>query len=97
LKRILFIDDENYILTAIERMLRQSQGRWEMRFANSGESALVALDASTFDVVIADMRMPDMDGIALLGFIRGRFPLTGRIILSGYSEAVQPRRIGIRH
>jgi DNA-binding NarL/FixJ family response regulator len=97
LKRILFIDDENYILTAIERMLRQSQGRWEMRFVNSGEGALEALDANAFDVVIADMRMPDMDGITLLGLIRDRFPNTGRIILSGYSEAAQIRSISIAH
>jgi DNA-binding NtrC family response regulator len=97
LKRILFIDDENYILTALERMLRQSQGRWEMRFTNSGEAALAALEASHFDVVIADMRMPDMDGITLLGHIRDRFPMAGRIILSGYSEAAQIRSIAIAH
>jgi len=78
-------------------MLRQSQGRWEMQFVNSGESALVALEVSTFDVVIADMRMPDMDGITLLALIRERFPMTGRIILSGYSEAAQIRSISIAH
>ena len=68
-----------------------------MLFENSGDSALAACDANPFDVVFSDMRMPGMDGITLLGHIRDRFPTTGRIILSGYSEAAQIRSISIAH
>jgi HD-like signal output (HDOD) protein len=85
-KRILFVDDEIKILDGIRRMLHAERSRWEMQFAVSGECALQACEAGSFDVVISDMRMPGMDGATLLGHIRDRFPSTVRIVLSGHSE-----------
>jgi HD-like signal output (HDOD) protein len=91
-KRILFVDDESKILDGIRRMLHADRERWEMHFALGGEAALQACDASAFDVVISDMRMPGMDGATLLTHIRNRFPTTARIILSGYSDASMTMR-----
>jgi len=85
-KRILFVDDESKILDGLKRMLHGDRQRWEMEFAVGGEAALKACEASSFDVVISDMRMPGMDGATLLGHIRDHYPSTARIILSGYSE-----------
>jgi putative nucleotidyltransferase with HDIG domain len=86
MKRILFVDDEIRILDGIRRMLYADRNRWEMEFALGGEAALTACSASSFDVVVSDMRMPMMDGATLLGRIRDLYPGTARIILSGYSE-----------
>ena len=92
MKRILFVDDEIRILDGIRRMLYAERKQWEMEFVLGGEAALQACEATSFDVVISDMRMPGMDGATLLGHIRDRYPATARIILSGYSEDSLARR-----
>jgi HD-like signal output (HDOD) protein/CheY-like chemotaxis protein len=67
-------------------MLRSQRDHWEVAFAQGGEAALAMLDAAPFDVVVSDMRMPGMDGAALLGCIRERYPEVIRFILSGHSD-----------
>lgn len=91
MKRILFVDDESKILEGLQRMLRPERHRWEMAFASGGAAALSLLEAAPFDVIVSDMRMPGMDGAALLKVVRAKYPNVLRIILSGYS--VQ-RRLG---
>ncbi|HXR37837.1 MAG TPA: response regulator, partial [Terracidiphilus sp.] len=54
--------------------------------APSGESALALMEASAFDVIVSDMRMPEMDGAALLTKVRDRFPGVVRMVLSGYTS-----------
>ncbi len=85
-KRILFVDDEKNILQGLERMLRGMRGEWDMRFAESGAMALAMMKNEPFDVVVADMRMPGMDGGELLGRIKDLDPQVVRIVLSGHSE-----------
>lgn len=83
---ILFVDDEAHILNGLRRSLYIKRTDWNMAFAGSGEEALGLAEKTKFDVVISDMRMPGMDGAALLDEIRRRLPRAVRIILSGYSE-----------
>jgi HD-like signal output (HDOD) protein len=98
LKRILFVDDESKILDGIRRILHADRNRWDMQFAVGGEAALQACEQCCFDVIIADMRMPGMDGATLLAHIRERFPSTARIILSGYAEvALTTRAVPVAH
>jgi putative nucleotidyltransferase with HDIG domain len=84
--RILFVDDEVKILEGLHRMLRPQRHEWEMSFAPGGKTALEMLEASPFDVIVSDMRMPELDGAALLNIVREKYPNILRIILSGYTE-----------
>lgn len=84
--RILFVDDEVNILKGLKRMLRGMRGEWEMAFAESGKKALEMMNKVPIDVIVSDMRMPEMDGSQLLNEVRKRHPETARIILSGYSK-----------
>lgn len=86
MKRILFVDDEPKILEGLQRMLRPQRNEWEMAFAPGGETALAMLEAETFDVIVSDMRMPVVDGAALLEIVREKYPGMLRVILSGYTE-----------
>lgn len=86
MKRILFVDDDPMVLEGLENMLRSERRRWRMVFAVGGTDALAAMEAEPFDIVVSDMRMPKMDGLALLRRTRERFPKTVRIILSGHTE-----------
>ena len=84
--RILFVDDEVQILEGLERMMWLKRREWEMAFAPGGKAALQMLEACTFDVIVTDMRMPEVDGAALLEIAREKYPSVLRIILSGYTE-----------
>ncbi|MCQ9372646.1 response regulator [Methyloversatilis sp. XJ19-13] len=84
--QVVFVDDESRVLAGIERTLAMSDADWECRFFTSGQEALAALADCPADVVVSDMRMPFMDGAALLGKVREQWPGTLRIILSGYSD-----------
>jgi HD-like signal output (HDOD) protein/ActR/RegA family two-component response regulator len=85
-RRILFVDDEQMILTGLRHGLRKQVARWDMVFAATGASALAELAAADFDVIVSDMRMPQMDGVTLLETVRRLHPLTARTILTGYAE-----------
>lgn len=84
--RALFVDDEPMVLNGLRRMLRSLRHDWEMSFANSGQEALDLLDEQDFNVVVSDMRMPEMDGAALLNEVAARHPATARLVLSGHAE-----------
>lgn len=86
MKSILFVDDEQHILDGLRDLLRSKRREWQMSFASSGADALVELERQPFDVVVSDMRMPRMDGAALLRQVKERYPRVVRIMLSGQTE-----------
>lgn len=81
--QLLFVDDESNVLSGLRRMLRSYRQQWDMRFCASGAEALTAMTEAPADVVISDMRMPEMDGLQLLEQVAARWPATVRFILSG--------------
>jgi len=83
---VLFVDDEKRILDGLRRQFRNRRGEWEMRFADSGESALRLLEEAPADIVVSDMRMPGVTGADLLREVRLRWPGTVRFILSGQTD-----------
>lgn len=86
MKKIIFVDDEPRILQGIKRMLRDKRKQWDMVFIENGMEALERLGQEPFDVLVTDMRMPLLDGAALLEKARQLSPSTVRIVLSGHSE-----------
>jgi HD-like signal output (HDOD) protein len=85
-KQILFVDDERNVLEGLQRMLRAFRQEWDMHFALSGPEALAVMAAKPIDIIVADMRMPGMNGAQLLSEIMERHPGTIRIVLSGHAD-----------
>ena len=85
-RRILFVDDEPMVLKGLQRALRKMRGDWEMTFASSSKEALDILGAEPYDVIVSDLRMPEMDGAQLLAEVKSKHPEVVRIILSGQVE-----------
>ena len=85
-KHILFVDDEVKILQGLRRMLRGMRNEWKVAFARSGAEALKIMAKANFDVIVSDMRMPEMDGAELLTRVKQAYPQTVRIILSGHAD-----------
>lgn len=82
MKRILFIDDEPRLLVAVQLMLEDQRGVWDVRVARGGEAGLVALAGASFDAVVCDLQMPRMDGISVLAAVRRQQPAALRLILA---------------
>jgi HD-like signal output (HDOD) protein len=86
LKRILFVDDEPNLLAGLRNVLRTLRNQWDMVFALGPEEAMAEITEHPFDVVITDMRMPHMDGAALLSEVKRLQPKAVRMILTGQTE-----------
>jgi HD-like signal output (HDOD) protein/ActR/RegA family two-component response regulator len=92
-KNILFVDDERDLLDSLKARLYKHRHDWDMKFVQSGDAAISALEEQKFDLVVSDVRMPGMDGGQLLTVVKQRWPMAMRIIVSGYSDPVQAVRL----
>lgn len=86
MRRILFVDDEQHLLSGLRRLLRPKRDAWEMSFALGATEALEMLASQPVDVVVSDMKMPGIDGAQLLAQVRRLYPQTARMILSGHAD-----------
>jgi response regulator RpfG family c-di-GMP phosphodiesterase len=83
--RVLFVDDEPNVLSAFVRSLRG--GPFEVRTALDGHTALEAIrQDGPFAAIISDLRMPGMDGVAILRRVRDLAPDTVRVLLTGQAD-----------
>ncbi|MBK7415097.1 MAG: response regulator [Dechloromonas sp.] len=81
---LLFVDDEPGILSSLRRLFRPHGYR--IFIAEGGAAGLEILAQEQIDLVISDMRMPEMDGAAFLKEVRSRWPKVMRILLTGYAD-----------
>ncbi len=81
---LLCVDDEPNILSSLRRLFR-GQG-YRVLTAESGAAGLTVLEQEPVDIVISDMRMPEMDGAQFLEKVRERWPESIRLLLTGYSD-----------
>jgi NtrC-family two-component system response regulator AlgB len=93
--KILVVDDEKNIRSHLSTYIANAGHRVES--ASNGSEALAALDRDTFDIVLSDVRMADMDGLSLLREIRRRQPEIVVVLMTAYatvSQAVEAMRAG---
>jgi len=81
---ILFVDDEANILSSLKRLFRPLGYR--IFTAESAAEGLEIMQSETIDLVVSDMRMPEMNGAQFLEKVRERWPDAVRILLTGYAE-----------
>jgi len=86
---VLVIDDEEYITSLVHELLRNRLG-WRVEQVHDGRRAIQRLEDSHFDLVITDLRMPGLDGFALLGWIRDFRPelLPRVLVITGDSGSL---------
>jgi len=84
--RILLVDDEA-ALRDVGKMLLEAQG-YEVLCAEDGFEGLAALKQSLPDIIISDLRMPNMNGFEFLSVVRRRFPMLPVIVISGEFKGV---------
>jgi two-component system, NtrC family, response regulator AtoC len=95
---VLVVDDEVAILQPLKGVLEQEG--YEVQTASDGVSAINCVQSSPFDVVLLDVKMPRVDGIEVLRFIKEHFLDTQVIMLTGMSDvrtAVECMQVGAFH
>ncbi len=82
--KVLVVDDEKEFLeTIIKRLQKRNLA---VEGAESGEEAIKKISDGTFDVVLLDVKMPGMDGVATLREIKRIKPLTEVVMLTGHAS-----------
>lgn len=79
----MVVDDDVVLLRAITRAMQRAG--WSVTDAMSGEAGLQALERNTFDVIVADFQMPDVDGRIVLAAARCSSPNSVRVIMTAAS------------
>ena len=95
MKKILVIDDEAIVRVSCERALRPAG--YDVCVVASGKEGLDILEKEPIDLILLDLKMPDMDGIEVLNQVREKWPHIRVIMITGYSTvetAVQALRMG---
>ena len=81
---LLFVDDEDGVLKALRRIFQDEN--YQILTACNASDALMILEKHTVHLIVSDHRMPGMTGAQLLKQIKGRWPETIRIMLTGYAD-----------
>lgn len=80
--RVLIVDDEPVIVAGAERILKEEG--YSAEGALGGKAAIQILKQKNFDLVLTDLRMPEINGISLIRWIRETHPSTGIVVITGY-------------
>lgn len=88
--RVMFVDDEEAVLAGWDRLL--SDRGLEVTTARDGASAIAELQKNPVNVVVSDLRMPDVNGLELLEWMHDEQPGTPFILMTGYGDDDVERR-----
>lgn len=83
LMKLLCVDDEEAVLQALRRLFRK---QYAVTVVQSAAEALAAMAEQQFDIIISDMRMPQMDGADFLAAAARQQPDAVRILLTGFAD-----------
>lgn len=87
--RIVFVDDDSQVLEGLRRMLFGRRDVWQMRFFTDPQAALVSLQEEPAELVVSDLQMPGMDGVAFLEQVRKNYSESIRYVLTGVLDHPQ--------
>jgi len=93
--KVLVIDDEGVICDACDLVLTEKGHTVD--YCKTGKTGLVAIERGAYDVILLDMKLPDIDGMEVLKSVREKMPAPYMIVMTGYStmsNAVQAMKLG---
>ena len=96
LPHILVMEDDLSVAKGLEMVL--SEGGFDVNLAGTGELALKAFRQKRFDLLVADLRLPDIDGMEVIKQVKAAKPETEVIVITGYgttATAVEAMKLGV--
>jgi DNA-binding NtrC family response regulator len=94
--RILVMEDDRSVALGLEVVLREEG--YHVNLAGTGELALEAFKQKRFDLLVADLRLPGIDGMEVIKQVKRETPETEVIVITGYgttAKAVQAMKLGV--
>lgn len=94
-KLILLVEDEVHVAQALQVILREAG--YQVMWAVTGQRALELLAQTSFDLLLADLYLPDIDGLEVVRQARAQCPPVPVIVMTGYSSlstAIAALRLG---
>jgi DNA-binding NtrC family response regulator len=93
--KILVVDDEDALRTVLSAEL-EGEG-YQVTTAADGQEAINVLTSSGFDLILLDIKMPNVDGFEVLKFVKEKHPKTKVIMLTGFADlknAIESKKLG---
>ncbi|MBI3578916.1 MAG: response regulator [Ignavibacteriales bacterium] len=93
--RILVVDDEDALRTVLSSEL-EGEG-YKVNTAGDGAEAITILKSQAFDLILLDIKMPNVDGFEVLKFVKDNHPTTKVIMLTGFADlknAIESKKLG---
>jgi len=88
MQKVLLVDDNPNVLYSFKRALHSGGNQWTILTAESAADALEIMSQENIDIIISDLRMPVMDGVALLRIVSQQSPSTLRIAITGDADPI---------
>lgn len=93
---ILIMEDEEVVAKGLEMVLTEEGYNVDLAF--TGEQALETFSSDKYDLLVADLRLPDIDGMEVVKRVKEQHPETEVVVITGYSSvtsAVDAMKIGV--
>lgn len=93
--RILVVDDEEALRVVLSAEL-EGEG-YQVTSAADGQEAINILTTKEFDLILLDIKMPNVDGFEVLKFVKERWPQTKVVMLTGFADlknAIESKKLG---
>jgi DNA-binding response OmpR family regulator len=85
-QKILILDDEQDLLEIYQEILARLPSQPEIHTADSGARAMALLESTSFNLLLVDLRMPQMDGFQVLLLVRRKFPSLRVVVVTGAED-----------
>lgn len=90
-RSVLVVDDDDLVRGVVLRIAAEQFT--DAVAAANGSQALAKLESGAFDLVITDLRMPDLDGIEILRWLRANRPATPALVITGFARAADEEEV----
>jgi CheY-like chemotaxis protein/predicted regulator of Ras-like GTPase activity (Roadblock/LC7/MglB family) len=84
MKHVLIVDDEEQLLLTMQAGFESYKDRFQILTARNGKEATALLASTRINLVVTDLKMPEMDGIELLSFLKNNFPEIPAIVMTAF-------------
>ncbi len=84
MKYVLIVDDEESLLLTIQAGFDGYKDQFEVVTARNGKEAVKVLETMPISLVVTDLKMPEMDGFELLGYIKNEYPQVPAIVMTAF-------------
>ena len=84
IKTVLIVDDETPFILSLTTGLKTFRSKYNILTAKNGKQAVEIMESAPVDLVVTDLRMPEMDGFELLAYMGTNFPSIPAIVMSAF-------------